>query len=148
MDKQPIITLQQMLINKFTDNPTLEINELPEHLSLLIKEERKKKNAIFQDNAFKDLKRYLDNYPDHMKRNKNINYIRFNYESSIRHDITYLMYHIRDNPMLLINLGYHKYTFEVKITKIVDDDDLYELTITEPASGFKSLYSEILGRFD
>ena len=147
MDKQPI-TLQQMLINKFTDNPTLETTELPEHLKLLIEEGIKEKNAIFQDNAFTDLKRFLDNYPDHMRSNRNINYIRFHYESLNNNDINYLMYHIRDNPMLLINLGYHKYTFELKITKIVGDDDLYELTINEASSGFKSVYSVALGRFD
>lgn len=147
MDKQPI-TLQQMLINKFTDNPTLETTELPEHLILLIEEERKKKNAKFQHNAFTDLNRFLDNCPDHMRRT-NINYVRFSYESLNNNDILYLMLRIRDNPKRLINLGYNKYTFELKITKIVgDDDEIYELTITEPASGFKSLYSEVVGRFD
>ena len=144
MDKQPI-TLQQMLINKFTDNPTLETTELPEHLSLLIKEERKKKNAKFQHNAFTDLNRFLANCPDHI-RYTNINYVMFRYESLNNNNITFLMYNIRSIPKRLINLGYNKYTFELKITG--NDDELYELTITESASGFKSVYSEVVGRFD
>lgn len=144
MDKQPI-TLQQMLINKFTDNPTLETTELPEHLSLLIKEERKKKNAKFQHNAFTDLNRFLANCPDHI-RYTNINYVMFRYESLNNNNITFLMYNIRSIPKRLINLGYNKYTFELKITG--NDDELYELTITESASGFKSVYSEVVGRLD
>ena len=144
MDKQPI-TLQQVLINKFTDNPTLETTELPEHLSLLIKEERKKKNAKFQHNAFTDLNRFLANCPDHI-RYTNINYVMFRYESLNNNNITFLMYNIRSIPKRLINLGYNKYTFELKITG--NDDELYELTITESASGFKSVYSEVVGRFD
>ena len=144
MDKQPI-TLQQVLINKFTDNPTLETTELPEHLSLLIKEERKKKNAKFQHNAFTDLNRFLANCPDHI-RYTNINYVMFRYESLNNNNITFLMYNIRSIPKRLINLGYNKYTFELKITG--NDDELYELTITESASGFKSVYSEVVGRLD
>ena len=56
------------------------------------------------------------------------------------------MYNIRSIPKRLINLGYNKYTFELKITG--NDDELYELTITESASGFKSVYSEVVGRLD
>jgi hypothetical protein len=123
------------------------MNELPDHLSLLNKkgmdENETFQHNAFQHNAFKDLSIFLYNCPEDIRRTDN--HFTFRYESLSCNNITYLIYRIRDNPERLINLKYFKYTFELKIE---DGGDLYKLTITEPASGFKSLYSEKIDSFD
>ena len=131
------MSLQELIINKYIEDYTLPIDDLPEDIKRDIKKQR---NDIFMDKAFKDVAKYLNNQPRGFT---------FFYESPSRCDINYFMFKIRDRPNILVELGYTKYNFSVEYTHIDGDDDyLFILTIIDPETNYKVLYIKSIGRFD
>jgi len=148
-------SLQNLVISKYITNNTLELSNLPIHLQNIINIERQKYDEIFKDKVFKDLSLYLNNITRSLKS------FRFYYKNINNCDINYLMFKIRDNPDILIELGYTKYKFTLEIKNTIHDtpntpntppnpydDQLYKLTIIEPETQYTSIYSTIVGRFD
>jgi hypothetical protein len=121
----------------------LEINTLPESIkeSITIEREKEKKklNKIFIDAAFKDLEVF-----------NRLNYTKkFNFNYNID-DKIYFMYKLRDNPLLVKNTGYTKYSFVLEIIngETINHDSIYKLHITETATDEVGLYETTVGRFD
>ena len=144
--KYNIKPLSQLLTSYVAKNDKIfsqtEIDALPDFIkdSVNIEREkdRKERNSLFIYKALKDLE-YFHSTLHYSKR--------FDYNI---YDKVYFMYKLRDNPDLLKNVGYKKYSFVLEITigENVYDDELYKLFITETATGEVGLYETIVGRFD
>ena len=122
--------------NNIYDN--IEIDELPipQFIKTQIYDTKKHYNDIFIDKAFTDLV------------NKKEKVIRFYYKNLKDCDIIYLMYKLRDDPDLIVKSGYTKYSFNLVINDIGNDDSIYTLTITETETGATGIYETTVGRFD
>jgi len=122
-----------------------EIDALPDFIKDSVnierekdRKDRKERNKLFIDKAFKDLEDFHSSLPYSKRFNYNI------------YDKVYFMYKLRDNKDLLKNVGYTKYSFVLEITsgENVYDDELYKLFITETVTGEVGLYETTVGRFD
>ena len=123
--------------NKLFDKT--DIDELPDELKLKIDESKKKYNTLFINKAFTDLEQFHNKL--HYSK-------KFNFSTN---DKIYFMYKLRDNPNLLVNVGYTKYSFSLIInndTGDIYDEALYTLTITERDTGEIGIYETMVGRFD
>ena len=123
--------------NKIFDKTA--IDELPNSIKDKIDDSKKKNNTLFIDKAFDDLEKF-QNILHYSKR--------FNFN---KNDKIYFMYKLRDNPDLLSNLGYIKYSFSLNInndTGNIYGDSVYTLTITETETGEVGVYETTVGRFD
>jgi hypothetical protein len=136
--------LSKKLIDYLSKNNKLfeqkDIDELPDELKDKIDDSKKKYNTLFIDKAFLDLEKFYNKLP-YSKKEFNIN----------KDDKIYFMYKLRDNPELVSNSGYTKYSFSLKITNITGDvygDETYKLTITNTETGDFGVYETIVGRFD
>ena len=119
-----------------------EIDALPDFIKDSVNIEREKdrkdRNSLFIYKAFKDLDDFQSNLPYYKKFNYNID------------DKIYFMYKLRDNPLLVKNTGYTKYSFVLEIIngETINHDSIYKLYITETATGEVGLYETTVGRFD
>jgi hypothetical protein len=127
---------------KFTKT---EIDNLPEAIKESVniereKEEKEKKeiNSLFIYNAFKHLEKFHCELPHSKKFGYNI------------YDKIYFMYKLRDNPNLVKNTGYTKYSFVLEIIngETENHDSIYKLIITETETGNIGIYETTVGRFD
>jgi len=135
------ISLQNLLIKRFIDIKEETIEGLPDTIIEGIEKGRIEKGLEFQDKVFKDLARYLNNPPQKFRFRTNS--FTFYYNSKYSCDINKLMYKLRDNPNILLELGYTKYLFSLEI-----DDDIYKLTITDSESKYSTMYETTVSRFD
>jgi hypothetical protein len=120
-----------------------EIDALPDFIKDSVNIEREKdrkdRNSLFIYKAFKDLEVF-----------NRLNYTKkFNFNYNID-DKIYFMYKLRDNPLLVKNTGYTKYSFVLEIIngETINHDSIYKLHITETATGEIGLYETTVGRFD
>lgn len=143
-DNYTIEPLSKKLIDYLAKNNKLfdktDIDELPDELKDKINDSQKELNNIFVKTAFSDVETFY-NKLHYSKKEFNIN----------KDDKIYFMYKLRDNPNLLVNVGYTKYSFNLKITNITGDmygDEIYKLTITNTETGEIGIYETEVGRFD
>jgi len=120
-----------------------EIDALPDFIKDSVNIEREKdrkdRNSLFIYKAFKDLEVF-----------NRLNYTKkFNFNYNID-DKIYFMYKLRDNPLLVKNTGYTKYSFVLEIIngETINHDSIYKLHITETATDEVGLYETTVGRFD
>jgi len=142
------ISLQNLLIKRFIDIKEETIEGLPDTIIEEIESGRIEKGLEFQDKVFKDLARYLNNPPQKFRFISNS--FTFYYNSKYSCDINKLMYKLRDNSNILLELGYTKYLFSLEIveSKNSNDDDIYKLTITDSESKYSTVYETTVSRFD
>jgi len=146
--KYNVKPLSQLLTSYVAKNDKVfsktEIDTLPDFIKDSVNIERekeiKKLNKLFIDTAFKD----LEEFHNKLYYTKKFNFI-YNIDDKI-----YFMYKLRDNPDIVKNIGYTKYSFVLEITSgaTVYDDELYKLFITETATGKIVIHETIVGRFD
>ena len=126
--------------NKEYDNDNAKIDNLPDSIKDKINDSKKKLNDIFVKNAFEDLELFHNKL--HYSK-------QFKFSS---YDKIYFMYKLRDNPELVSNSGYTKYSFSLKIIDYTEDiyngDSIYTLTITHNKTGETGIYEIEVGRFD
>ena len=142
------ISLQKVLIKRFIDIKEEPIEGLPDSIIEEIETGRIAKGLKLQDEVFRDLSRYLNNPPQKFRFRSNL--FRFHYISKDSCDINYLMYKLRDNPNILLELGYNKYLFSLEIVESQNPNDnaIYKLTITDSESKYLTMYETTVSRFD
>ena len=139
-----IVPLSQKLIDYFAKNNKLfeqtELDELPDSIKSKIYDSKKEYNTLFINKAFTDLEQFHRTLPYSKK---------FNFSSN---DKIYFMYKLRDDPELLVKLGYTKYAFSLTINNDTGDlyggDSIYTLTIIHNETGNSGVYETTVGRFD
>jgi hypothetical protein len=143
-DNYTIEPLTKKLIDYLAKNDKIfdktDIDELPDDLKIKIEDSKKKYNTLFINKAFSDVETFY-NKLHYSKKEFNFN----------KDDKIYFMYKLRDNPNLLVNVGYTKYSFSLIInndTGDIYDEALYTLTITEKETGEIGVYETMVGRFD
>ena len=117
-----------------------DIDDLPDDLKIKIEDSKKKYNTLFINKAFSDVETFY-NKLHYSKKEFNFN----------KDDKIYFMYKLRDNPNLLVNVGYTKYLFNLVINNYTGNmygDEIYTLTITEIETGKIGVYETSVGRFD
>jgi hypothetical protein len=142
--KNNIESLSKKLIDYLAKNNKLfdqtDIDELPESIKNKIDESKIELNKTFINNVLNDLQQFHNKLPYTKK---------FNFNSN---DIIYFMYKLRNNPDLVVNSGYTKYSFSLFINndtgELYGGDSLYTLTIIENETGETGVYEINIGRFD
>jgi hypothetical protein len=137
--------LSQKLIDYLAKNDKFfeqtDIDVLPSDLKIKIDDSKKKLNTQFVNHVFTDFEKF------HTKLHNSKKKFIFN-----KNDKIYFMYKLRDDPDLVVNSGYTKYSFKLIINNDTGDlyggDSLYTLTIIDTETGETGVYETTVGRFD
>jgi len=141
------IVSNRIAISNATSKAAFDLDVLPPNIKEYIEIEIAVNRDKFIHTAFKSISRFLDRLPhDNPKK------FSLYYENKSRCDITAFLWHLRDQPNILTELGYKDYKLSLEVIPIspgtYNNESQYNLTIEQPSKCIKAIYTSILGRFD